>query len=259
MPAHAPAPLTLYTFAMSHYSEKIRWTLDVSDIPYREVCLSPAFHIGPALRMGGRGQTTLPIVQAEGFSVQDSPRILTWLQSNRGPLTVMPLALDTTVREVEQRFDAIGKDVARYLYAGSFGVADAHIIKLWTDHANALQAAVIRATYPVMRWVFRQKLQIKPKRVELARRRIGEALDWLDTRLADGRHHLVGDTFTVADITAASLLAPLACPAQHPVYGDPAYQAGMRAALQEWEGRPGIAWVRQLYATRRGAMKGGVF
>ena len=123
MPTRAHAPLTLYTFAMSHYSEKIRWTLDACDIPYREVCLSPAFHIGPALRMGGHGQTTLPIIQGDGYSVQDSPRILTWLQSNRGPLAVMPLAMDTAVRQVEQRFNAIGKDVARYLYAGSFGVA----------------------------------------------------------------------------------------------------------------------------------------
>lgn len=257
MPTHAP--IKLYTFAMSHYSEKVRWTLDTSDIAYREVCLSPAFHIGPALRMGGRGQTTLPIIQGEGFSIQDSPRILSWLQSNRGPLAVMPLALDTRVRQVEQRFDAIGKDVARYLYAGSFGVADDHIIKLWTDHANAVQAAIIRAGYPVMRWVFKQKLQINAKRVEVARVRIREALDWLDAQLADGRRFLVGNAFTVADITAASLLAPLACPAQHPVYGDPAYQVGMRAALQEWEGRPAIAWVRQLYASQRGAMKGGVF
>jgi len=254
-----PAPIKLYTFAMSHYSEKVRWTLDVSDIAYRETCMSPAFHIGPALRMGGRGQTTLPIIQGDGFSIQDSPRILTWLQSNRGPLAVMPLALDTRTREVEQRFDAIGKDVARYLYAGSFGIADDHIVKLWTDHANALQATLIRATYPIMRWVFRQKLQIKPKRVELARTRIREALDWLDAQLADGRRFLVGDAFTVADITAASLLAPLACPAQHPVYGDPAYQVGMREALKEWEGRPGIQWVRNLYASHRGAMKGGVF
>lgn len=253
------APLTLYTFAMSHYSEKIRWTLDACDIPYREVCLSPAFHIVPALRMGGRGQTTLPIIQGDGYSVQDSPRILTWLQSNRGPLAVMPLSLDIAVREVEQRFDAIGKDVARYLYAGSFGVADEHIAKLWTDHANSFQAAIIRASYPLMRWVFRQKLQIKPARVEKARQRIEGVLDWLDAQLADGRRFLVGDTFTAADITAASLLAPLACPAQHPVYGDPAYQDGMRAALQTWQDRPGIAWVREVYDTQRGAMKGGVF
>lgn len=257
MPAHAP--IKLYTFAMSHYSEKVRWTLDTSDIAYREVCLSPAFHIGPALRMGGRGQTTLPIIQGDGFSIQDSPRILTWLQSNRGPLAVMPLALDTRVRQVEQRFDAIGKDVARYLYAGSFGVADDHIIKLWTAHANGVQAAIIRAGYPVMRWVFKQKLQINAKRVDVARVRIRAALDWLDAQLADDRRFLVDDAFTVADITAASLLAPLACPAQHPVYGDPAYQVGMRAALQEWQGRPAIAWVRQLYASQRGAMKGGVF
>jgi glutathione S-transferase len=253
------ARLTLYTFAMSHYSEKIRWTLDACDIPYREVCLSPAFHIAPALRMGRRGQTTLPIIQADGCAVQDSPRILTWLQSNRGPLKVMPLSEDIAVREVERRFDAIGKDVARYLYACSFGVADEHIVKLWTDHANPVQAATIRATYPAMRWVFRQKLQIKPERVARARQRIGEAIDWLDGQLADGRRFLIGDALTVADITAASLLAPLACPPQHPVYGEPAYREGMKAAVQTWQDRPAIAWVRALYDTHRGEMMGGVF
>lgn len=252
-------PLTLYTFAMSHYSEKIRWTLDVSDIPYREQCLSPAFHIAPALRMGGRGQTTLPIIQCDGESVQDSPRILRWLQAHHGPLTVMPSEFDAQLRDVERRFDAIGKDVARALYAGSFGVADDHIIKLWTDHASPLQAALIRTGYPLMRWVFKQKLQIKPKRVAVARQRIGDALDWLDGQLASGRHHLVGEYLTVADITAASLLAPLACPAQHPVYGDSAYREGMRAALQEWSDRPAIAWVLHMYAQHRGPMKGGVF
>src|SRR3989344_2393367 len=140
MPTHAP--LTLYTFAMSHYSEKIRWTLDVSDIAYREVCLSPAFHMGPALRMGGRGQTTLPILQGDGFSIQDSPRILTWLQSNRGPLAVMPLSLDTPVLEVEPLFNAIGKDVARHLSPGGFGVADELIVTLCKDHSIALQPPV---------------------------------------------------------------------------------------------------------------------
>ena len=84
-------------------------------------------------------------------------------------------------------------------------------------------------------------------------------MDWLDEQLADGRTYLVDGTFTVADITAASLLAPLACPRQHPVYGDPAYQAGMAQALQGWEGRPSIAWVRRMYDLHRGRLKGGVF
>ena len=258
-PANHPHPLTLYTFAMSHYSEKVRWTLDVSDIPYREVCMSPAFHIAPALRMGKRGQTTLPILRSAQGSVQDSPRILSWLQAQCGPLAVMPHALDRQVRAVEQRFDAIGKDVARYLYAHSFGVSDAHIVQLWTDHASRWQAAVIRGAYPLMRWVFRQKLHIRPPRVALAEERIRLALDWLDHELSDGRAHLVGPSLTVADITAASLLAPLACPSQHPVYGDAAYQEGMKRALAPWAGRPAMAWVRQVYDQHRGRMKGGVF
>lgn len=251
--------LTLYTFAMSHYSEKVRWTLDASQIAYREVCMSPAFHIAPALRMGRRGQTTLPILQADQEAIQDSPRILAWLQQQHGPLAVMPAEWTPVLRDIERRFDAIGKDVARYLYAHSFGVSDAHIVKLWTDHASPWQAFVIRSTYPLMRWVFRQKLHIRPARVTLAEDRIRLAMDWLDREIADGRTYLVGDRLTVADITAASLLAPLACPAQHPVYGDAAYQAGMASAIQPWAGRPALAWVRLMYDNHRGRMLGGVF
>jgi len=258
-PSPSTAPLTLYTFAMSHYSEKIRWTLDHCQLPYREVCLTPVFHIGPALRMGRRGQTTLPVLQTTDTAIQDSPRILNWLAQHHGPLDVMPALHGQAVRDVEQRFNAIGKDVARFLYANSFGVADAHIIKLWTDHATPLQARFIRAAYPVIRWSFRRKLHITPKRSELARQRIGEVIDWLESQLADGRTYLVGNSFTVADITAASLLAPIACPAQHPVYGDPAYQAGMAIAIDPWRHRRALQWVRDTYNAHRGKMQGGVF
>lgn len=251
--------LTLYTFAMSHYSEKVRWTLDCSGIPNREVCMSPAFHILPALRMGRRGQTTLPILQSTQEAIQDSPRILAWLQTHRGPLAVMPPEQTQALRDVTQRFDAIGKDVARYLYAHSFGTSDAEIIRLWTDHASPWQATLIRSTYPVMRWVFKQKLHINPARVKLAEERIRLAVEWLERELSVGHVHLVGDRFSVADITAASLLAPLACPSQHPVYGDPSYQAGMAQALSAWRDRPAMAWVRHIYDKHRGSMLGGVF
>jgi glutathione S-transferase len=253
------ASLTLYTFAMSHYSEKIRWTLDDSRIPYREVCMTPVFHMLPALTMGKRGQTTLPVLQTPQTAVQDSPRILQWLSHNKGPLQTMPAELMPAMQAVEQRFNAIGKDVARFLYANSFGVADAHIVKLWTDFASPLQAAIIRTGYPVIRWAFKQKLQINPKRCALAQTRITEVMAWLEAQLASGHTYLVGDRFTVADITAAALLAPIACPAQHPVYGDPAYQAGMAAAIAPWRGRPALAWVRKMYDTHRGELRGGAF
>ncbi|WP_176481690.1 glutathione S-transferase family protein [Pseudomonas sp. HAR-UPW-AIA-41] len=245
------APLTLYTFAMSHFSEKIRWTLDACQLPYEERCLTPVFHMPTALRLGRRGQTTLPIVQQGSVAVQDSPRIVDWLETCQGTLSILPQAQREAIRQIEQRFDSIGKDVARLLYAGSFGVADGHIRQLWTAHANPLQTLFIRLAYPLICLGFRRKLNINAASAARASERIGAQLDWLEAQLADGRRYLVGDQLSLADITAASLLAPIACPAEHPVYGDAAYQAGMAATLAPWQARPGMAWVRELYRQQR--------
>lgn len=243
----------LYTFAMSHYSEKIRWTLDISGLPYREVRMTPVFHIRPALLMGLRGKTTLPILKTPKATIQDSTRILRWLEKNHAPLAVMPKALSQDIQAVERHFDAIGKDVARFLYAASFGKGDEHILKLWTDDAtSAGQATFVRKAYPLIRWAFRRKLNITPKGAERAHRRITEVIDWLERQLGDGRTYLVGQQFTTADITAASLLAPIACPPQHPVYSDPAYQETMVDATKPWRDRRALQWVRSMYELHRG-------
>lgn len=247
---------TLYTFAMSHYSEKIRWTLDHAQRPYREVRMAPVFHMGPALRMGKRGQTTLPVLKTPGGAIQDSSRILRWLEQQKPPLTLIPPDLSVEVHAVEQRFDAIGKDVARFLYANSFGLGDAHIKKLWTDDATAWQAAIIRTFYPVIRWGFKRKIGITQANAARAQQRITEAIDWLEAQLADGRVNLVGGQFTAADITAASLLAPIACPDQHPVYSDPNYKRIMVGAIAPWRDRPALQWVRMVYERHRGIFQG---
>jgi len=247
---------TLYTFAMSHYSEKVRWTLDHARLPYQEVRMAPVFHMGPALRMGKRGQTTLPVLKTPGGAIQDSSRILRWLEQQKPPLALIPQALSVEVHAVEQRFDAIGKDVARFLYANSFGLGDAHIKKLWTDDATAVQAAIIRTFYPVIRWGFKRKIGITQANTIRAQQRITEVINWLEAQLADGRTYLVGGQFTAADITAASLLAPIACPAQHPVYSDPTYQRIMVGAIAPWRDRPALQWVRTMYERHRGAFTG---
>lgn len=256
----ATAPYKLLTFAMSHYSEKIRWTLDHANIPYQEECLTPVFHMGPALRLGGHGKTTLPVLQTPGEAIQDSARILTWLNDHGLITSLMPPEHLAEVRAVEQRFNDIGKDVARLLYAKSFGKADAHIIELWTDHAPAWQARIIRLAYPLIRMGFKQKLRINEARALQAQARIDLAMHWLEDRIAHGhgRRELVGQQFTVADITAASLLAPIACPPQHPVYGDPEYRKAMAEATAPWKDRPAVAWVLATYEQHRGTLKGGV-
>ena len=254
-----PNTFTLYTFAMSHYSEKIRWTLDHTGIPYQEICLTPAFHMGTALRLGKRAKTTLPVIKTpQGQSIQDSERILDWLEKNQAPLALIPATLRTDIRAVEQRFNAIGKDVARFLYQASFGSGDAYIIKLWTDHATPFERVMIRRGYPLIRWAFQRKLNINAVSARRAQTRIGQQVDWLEQQLQTLDDYLIGGVFTEADITAASLLAPLACPKEHPVYGNPQYQAIMSQAMAPWQNRMALDWVRTIYQKHRGQMGGGV-
>lgn len=249
---------TLYTFAMSHYSEKIRWLLDYEAIAYREVCMTPVFHMLPALRKGKRGQTTLPVLQTADASIQDSPRIIDWLSDHHRPLHSLPTAQAREIRETEARFNAMGKDVARWLYDRIFGQADPLVIQLWSEYATPGQARVIRWAYPVIRWGFRRKLKIHAPHIARAEQRIEATLSWLEAELADGRRYLVGDSLTVADITAAALLAPLACPTQHPVYGQPVFTKTTRDALALWRDRPALQWVRRIYAEERGRYTSGL-
>jgi glutathione S-transferase len=246
-----PTPTTLYTIAMSHYSEKIRWLLDIEKANYREIALTPVFHVRPALIKGMRAQTTVPVLQIDSKAVQDSTRIIEWLARDYGPLNTLPAAQVTEIMAVEDRFDAIGKDVARYLYFTGFEHTDV-ILGMWTGFASPFEARVVRLAYPLVKIIFKIKLNINAAAAQRAEQRIDEAMKWLEARLASGHTYLVGDQLTVADITAASLLAPMACPLEHPVYGEPSFRNKMASTQAIWRDRPGLAWVRQIYAQHRG-------
>lgn len=245
------APLTLYTIAMSHYSEKIRWLLDAEGLPYREIALTPVFHVRPALLKGMRARTTVPVLQAGNTAVQDSTRIIEWLERTHGPLRLLPASQRDEIMAIEDRFDAIGKDVARYLYFSGFEHTD-KILEMWTRFATPFENRVVRMAYPVIKGVFKVKLNINAAAAQRAEQRIDEAVRWLEARIASGNDHLVGDRLTVADLTAAALLAPMACPVEHPIYGEDSFRSKMAVNPALWQQRPGLDWVRRTYARHRG-------
>ncbi len=248
-----PHPTTLYTIAMSHYSEKIRWLLDVEHARYREVALTPVFHVRPALIKGLRARTTVPVLQTGDHAVQDSTRIIEWLSRAYGPLDTLPVHLTEEIMAVEDRFDAIGKDVARYLYHTGFEHTET-VLALWTRFASPFETHVVRWTYPLIKAIFKIKLNINATAAARAELRIDAALKSIEERLAQGHDYLVGTQFSVADITAASLLAPMACPLEHPVYGEPSFRDKMTSQQAMWSNRPGLDWVREMYKRHRGAV-----
>lgn len=255
--------LTLYTFAMSHFCEKIRWTLDLCGLPFEEKPMTPVFHAVAAWRMGGRGRTSLPILkvrrpQATAHYIQDSTRILGWLDRESGPHDLIPRdELAQEVSAIESRFDKVGQDVTRLIYGQAFKQQD-KLLRFWTSSAASWQRRCLQAAWPLIRATYRHQLHLSPKGLEQAEQRVQQALAWLDGRLSDGRTFLVGHRLTVADVAVAALLAPLACPDQHPVFSQADFKRYMLPTSASWlRDRPALRWVRRMYTHHRIALSEG--
>ncbi len=243
--------LRLYSFAVSHFSEKIRWTLDASRIPYREIPWTPSLHLIRARLKSGRA-TTVPIVQVGRKVVQDSTDILHFLAERYPPFSLLPPdpALREEILTIEDRFDKVGTQVMRYAYRTALESPKA-VRAVWLAKASAFERAVVSFFFPVIVPVFRRMFRISDESSARAAEVIIESASWLEGRLADGRRYLAGGRLTVADITAAALLAPLACPDQHPLYSTPQYRESLAPALTTLRDRPALRWVRELYAGDR--------
>jgi glutathione S-transferase len=241
----------LYTFAISHFSEKIRWTLDVIGMEYEEVPWTPVLHVPRALLKAKR-TTTVPILEVGHEAIQDSTRILMWLEQNRAPFRLLPSDPDQrqAVLEIEQRFDVIGKHVIRYLYDAALHDLNA-VLELWTVHSTPLEKRSLELSMPWLESTFRSRFKITAAEVARSRQLIDENLAWLEARVANKGPYLHGEQLSAADITAAALLAPAACPPEHPLYSSANYQAGVAQALAPFADRPGLRWVRDMYQRHR--------
>lgn len=250
-PPAAPG-MTLYTFAASQSSEKVRWTLDAAHLRYREHRLTPFLHHASNLRIGGSLGVSLPTLQTDGELVQDSTQILEWLERHRAPFALIPQ--DPTQRaevmRYEARFDHIGMHVVRLMYATLLKDPDL-VRRLWSLDAGFVQARLLRAAFPVIRGVFQRGLGMEPVLIEHSRKVVERALNELGRVVDSGRVYLAGEGFSVADITAASRLAPLICPTEHLVFSDPEYRDAMLPLLEAWHDHPGANWVREIYRLHR--------
>ena len=86
------------------------------------------------------------------------------------------------------------------------------------------------------------------RRAELAKAKILAAFDRLESDLGGG-DYLVGDQFTVADLTAASLLYPLVRPPEGP--SSPPSPQGFERFRAPLEERSGYRWVEEMFRRHR--------
>jgi glutathione S-transferase len=238
----------LYIFAISHYCEKARWTLDYLQIDYELKYTAPGLHMSLA-RKWGLPATSLPILDLGTEVIQGSAAIIDWADKITGTdRSLTPSEHRDEVLEIEKRLDDIaGVHTRRMFYSEALIEHPDTVRPIFTKDLNLYKALVIRAIWPKVRTMMIKRMDLGREQGEESKAILNAELDWLDSMLADGREFLVGDALSRADIAAAALFSPLAEPEEHPTYAILNMPPRAQATADQWRERPSIQWVRGVY------------
>ncbi len=246
-----PEPL-LWHLKVSNYNEKVRWALDFKHVPHRRRAAIPGRHRAIATVLtGGR---TFPIMIVDGEAIGDSTRIIAALERRYPEPSLYPVDPNLRRRalELEEFFDEqLGAHV-RLLFL-HHALPDAELmLGAFVPDLKGLRRLLARITFPRVRPRIVADFGIDGRSVAFAERKVEIACERFRAELQPSGY-LVGDSFGVADLTLASLVAPVVAPPEFP-YPQPQRGHPLLAPLRESLARHGLSeWVREMYARHRGA------
>ena len=142
--------MKLYTFNISHFSEKARWALDYEGIPYEEKILLPGPHRLVTRRMAPR--TQVPVLEHEGRYVQGSSAILDYVADRLGGtrLTAADPAARAKAHELEKTLDQVfGRGVQQVLYSALLKDRRT-VIGLWSSGGPRWARGFYALAFPVV-------------------------------------------------------------------------------------------------------------
>lgn len=241
----------LWQFKYSHYNEKARWALDFKRIPHVRRSLLPGAHVPRVFWM--TGQKAVPVLVLDGKAIADSTRIIDALERWRPNPPLHPAEPSDRARAMalEEFFDEeLGPHVRRTWFYEVMPDADFTVAQIAVGCSAGTQR-IYRALYPVVSTIMRMDMRINAEGAEVGRAKIKASLDRIAAELQPSGY-LVGNAFSVADLSAAALLSPVVMPAEFPyplVTPLPASAAKYRATL---EGHPAFQWAADIYRRHRG-------
>jgi glutathione S-transferase len=211
----------------------------------------PGLHLPRVLWM--TGQKSLPALQLEGETIVDSTRIIAVLESRTPDPPLYPRDEVSRRRALalEEFFDEeLGPHIRRTLFHDVLPHTDYSASMLATGTGPATRLAY-RAIFPAIRIAMRMDMGIDETGAELGRDKVRAALDRVQAELQPSGY-LVDDRFSVADLTAAALFAPLVMPPEFP-YGLPGPLPEPAAMFRDsLAGHQGFRWVLDVYRRHRG-------
>lgn len=244
----------LITIPISHYCEKARWALDRAGIAYEERAHLQVLHWFAVKRAGG-GKTA-PVLVWGNRVFADSADIVEEASVKAPPSRKLfpedPSAA-AEVRALERDFDAcLGPEGRRWMYNALRGHRDIAVAYACTG-VPAWQRHALPFAYPAVTRIIDRYLDVTPATAAQSEAEVRATFDGIAERLADGRPYLCGERFSAADLTFASLAAPMLMP---PEYGVPLPQpeelpAAMAATVRELRAHPAGAHALKMFGEER--------
>ena len=244
---------TLWHIPISHYAEKVRWALAMKDVEHRRVAPPPGGHIPIALALTRGRQMTIPILQLDGRTIGDSTAIIAALEERFPEPPLYPSDPDERARALalEEYFDESTGPAVRQFAFHAFRSDRERFTEVASRTSPGPLArlgpllGVYGRVYSALRWNARDDEAAARSRVA-----IRETAERIESELGDGEY-LVGDAFSVADLTAAALLYPFVLPDGAPLAGSDPPEELARYRAELGEDRPAFAWVREMYRRHR--------
>lgn len=245
----------LWQLDISHYSEKVRWALDYKEVGHVRRSPFPGMHIAIALGLTGGEAKTFPILQIDGRTIADSTAAIAALEEYEPAPALYPS--DPAEREralaLEDYFDEQLGPHARLLpFHELIGDPDlfaelaVQSVPPPLNKAPALVGTYARG-YTKLRWG-----AADGEAAAAARAGIVAAMDRLEAELeANGGDYLVGESFSVADLTAAALFYPVVGPEGAPIPPGQPMPAGFESFREGLSSRPGFVWVEETFRRHR--------
>jgi len=247
----AGEPPVLWQFRQSHFNEKVRWALDWKGIPHVRRSVLPGLHIPVILWITGQKQ--VPVLVVDGRTVTDSTQIIAALEARNPdpPLYPSEPALRERALALEDFFDMeLGPHVRRAFFHAVLPDTSFSAALIATGFGPVAQA-LYRAAFPATRALMRLDMRIDDAGAALGRSKTAAALDRIAAELGP-QGYLVGDRFSVADLTAAALLYPLVQPPEHPYQAPGPMPAAAAALRASFANHPAFRWAEDLYRRHRG-------
>ena len=243
--------IKLHQFAYSHFNEKVRWALDYKGIAHDRETYLPGPHMPAIKRLSGQQQT--PVLEMDSDIIAGSAEIIDALEQRYPEPALYPqdASLRQDALDVQTHFDAEVGPAIRTVVFSELVKNGAYLCHMFGGSKRWLKRVAYRATFPLAKPLIAKGNGVDdPANVARCLEVTDRVLDEVAHRV-EATGFMVGDAFSIADLTVAALLAPIAN-VEHPDMKRPQPVPESYAKLVNgYSNHPAIAWVKQMYADHR--------